>query len=403
MYGLVDIGWGSHKTQNLSGSVSLKSSGLMDGNHAGNRIGFRGTEDLGGGLRAEFLLEQGISPTSADGYNKRVNNGFHQVDGNTSYTTNNNRHSYLGLSKQGMGTVRLGFQYTNSYDLVAFNGLSASEFQGGNFHNGSTLVAGTTLSTHVNGTRANAITYISPTFNGVTVKAQFGQGAGRQSIESTIPAAGTAAGNGTTGGTNGFAKNNNKFWSLMGQYAQGPIYVGAVYSKADLETNVGASPLTTLAAPYGGTSPVTQNAFGAVSAVTNTLNGSRPQTSWHVGGSYDFGVARVTYVGSQNEGASTTAVSLTTKSEVRANQYTVYVPFGAATFFASMGDIKRTTGATVNNKIEGTAFGVRYALSKRTLAYVFTGSEKDKNVTTASPSTHNYKDSKTVVGIAHSF
>ena len=36
----------------------------MDGANAGSRIGFRGTEDLGGGMKAHFVTEQGISPTN---------------------------------------------------------------------------------------------------------------------------------------------------------------------------------------------------------------------------------------------------------------------------------------------------------------------------------------------------
>ncbi|MCE2880303.1 MAG: porin [Comamonadaceae bacterium] len=402
MFGVADIGWMSHKTTNTSGSVSIKSSGIADGNNAGSRIGFRGVEDLGGGLSASFHLEQGISPTSADGYNKRVNSSFHQVDGNTSYTTNNNRQTFLGLSSKDLGTVRVGFQYTNSYDLVAFNGLSASEFQGGNFQNGTTLVAGTSLSTHANGSRANAITYMSNNMGGFTVKAQYGQGSGRQTFESTVPATtSSTTGAGSTGGTNGIAKANNDYWSLMGQYAQGPIYVAAAYSKSDQQNEAGAAPPAAVAAPYTGTGRIGQNAFGAVSSITAPTNtGSRPQTSLHIGASYDFGVAKVSYVGSTNEGAAT---SSTTKSEVKANQFTVFVPFGAATFFASTGNAKKTTGATVDNKVEGSAFGVRYNLSKRTTAYAFTGSEKDKNVTTASTTAHNYKDSKTVVGVSHSF
>jgi predicted porin len=46
---------------------------------------------------------------------------------------------------------------------------------------------------------------------------------------------------------------------------------------------------------------------------------------------------------------------------------------------------------------------VNYNMSKRTVAYVYTGTEKDKNVTAVSATAANYKDTKSVVGLRHSF
>jgi len=51
LYGVLDIGYGSQTTEQratATGTAQLKSRGVMDGANAGNRIGFRGTEDLGG-------------------------------------------------------------------------------------------------------------------------------------------------------------------------------------------------------------------------------------------------------------------------------------------------------------------------------------------------------------------
>jgi predicted porin len=394
MYGNIDVGFGSHKTTNLDGTVATKSSGVMDGSFAGSRIGFRGTEDLGGGLKANFVIEQGIAPTAADGFNKRTGSAGHQVDGVSTYSTGNNRQSYVGAAG-GFGEVRAGYQYTNSYDVVAFNGFSVSEFQGGNFQNGTT-VAGSSVSLHANGTRANAITYISPSFSGLTVKAQFGQGTGRQTMEHNGAATTTAA-----GGLNGYTANNNTFTSLMAAFTQGPVGAAVSYSKANLKTVAGAAPSSSLASPYTGTAITTQNAFGAVSAVTAPTNtGDRPQSAWNYGVSYDLGVAKLSYTGGKVEGAST---SSTTETVTKANQISVKVPFGAADLVASTGSAKRTTGTTLNNDVKGTFIGVNYNLSKRTVAYVYTGTEKDKAVTSASTTAANYKDTKSVVGLRHAF
>jgi predicted porin len=284
---------------------------------------------------------------------------------------------------------------------VAFNGLSPSEFQGGNFQNGTNVMTGASApSLHAAGSRANAITYMSNNMGGFTVKAQYGSGVGRETFESTAAAATSSTGVNTAGGFNGTAKANAKYMSLMGQYAQGPIYVGAAYTKATLQNEAGAVPPGNIAAPYTGAVVTSVNAFGAVGAVTAPVNTTaRGITGTQIGASYDFGMAKVSYVGGQLKGPRATSM---TSDTVKANQYAITVPVGAAVLFASTGNLRRTTGATTDADVKGSAFGVRYNLSKRTTAYAFSGSEKNKAVVT-STNAINYKDSKTVVGVSHSF
>jgi predicted porin len=344
---------------------------------------------LGGGLKANFVIEQGISPTSADGFNKRVSNGNHQVDNTTAYTTGNSRQMYAGASG-GFGEVRVGFQYTNSYDLVAFNDLSRSEFHGGVFQNGTSSL--NTVSAHANGTRANAITYISPAFSNVTIKAQIGQGAGRATMEDNSAA-----------GVNGYKANNNAYTSLMAAYAKGPVFLAGAYSKSDAKQEAGAA--AAAVAPYSGTLVSTTNAFGAVSAVTAPTNTTeRPTTAMTYGGSYDLGMAKLSFTMARVESTPATGtVAAPADFVVKSRQYSVRVPVGAFELIGSTGGIKKNTGATINNDFVGTFYGVNYNLSKRTVAYVYSGTEKDKNVTTASTTAANYKDTKSVVGLRHSF
>ena len=80
-----------------------------------------------------------------------------------------------------------------------------------------------------------------------------------------------------------------------------------------------------------------------------------------------------------------------------------FLAFGAAELVASTGDAKKTTGTTLNNDVKGSFIGVNYNLSKRTVAYVYTGTEKDKAVTAVSTTAANYKDTKSVVGLRHQF
>lgn len=60
LYGVVDMFYNSAK----SGSTSYNR--MMDGGHSASRPGFRGSEDLGGGLRLNLVMEGGVDgPTGA--------------------------------------------------------------------------------------------------------------------------------------------------------------------------------------------------------------------------------------------------------------------------------------------------------------------------------------------------
>jgi predicted porin len=67
---------------------------------ATSRLGFRGTEDLGGGLKAEFQLESKLAPS----------NGMVGADSANATQSNVmfNRESWVGLSSTNFGSIRLG-------------------------------------------------------------------------------------------------------------------------------------------------------------------------------------------------------------------------------------------------------------------------------------------------------
>lgn len=61
IYGTTDLAL----TRSTSGNTT--TTGLKEGGHTASRIGFRGTEDLGGGLDAHFVLEAGYDPATGAG------------------------------------------------------------------------------------------------------------------------------------------------------------------------------------------------------------------------------------------------------------------------------------------------------------------------------------------------
>ena len=385
LYGLADIGYGTHKTTGNEGR-SIKSKGVMDGANAGSRIGFRGTEDLGGGLRAEFLVEQGISPTNDELFGVRTAAAGHQVDGFSAagsaaalsgaaggYSIGTNRQTYVGVIS-GMGTVRIGYQYTNLYELGTLSGYAL----------GSEGVPGADKAhLHANGvmggTRANAITYISPSFSGLTVRAQFGSGsAGRDTYESSAANA-----------ASGLSVDKAVRTSIMAKYDAGKLSAAIAFTDNKIsQTRPGGA----------GTAVNVYNASAATTAIANTLERANKLTQ--IGASYDFGIAKVGLTINDGEAGSGSNTQI---SSYKANNLSVTVPFGALVPFASMGKAKTTNDTTgvVSEDYKMTQYGARYLLSKRTTAYVMVGTTK--NNAPAAVSTGFTKDSKSVVGIAHSF
>jgi len=99
LYGLIDAGIAYTNNVGGSGKVALAS-----GNISGSRFGLRGAEDLGDGLKAIFVLENGFN----------VNNG--QLGQNSRMF---GRQAYVGLSSDRFGTFTMGRQYDDLVDFVS--------------------------------------------------------------------------------------------------------------------------------------------------------------------------------------------------------------------------------------------------------------------------------------------
>lgn len=121
---------------------------LQSGQQSGNRLGFRGTEALGGGLSAIFTLESGFN-----------------IDDGTLVSSNVlfSRQAWVGLSG-GFGSVKLGRQQTPLYDAQ----LAVDPF-GINLAGGMQRVFGSGLYGTDPLFRAdNTIMYATPDFAGFT-------------------------------------------------------------------------------------------------------------------------------------------------------------------------------------------------------------------------------------------
>ncbi len=97
IYGIVDMGY-TWRDDNIGKGIDARS-GIDSGISAGSRLGFKGSEDLGNGLKAGFVLEQGFN----------ADTGRSAQDSRTF-----GRQAFASLSG-GFGTVALGRQYTPSH------------------------------------------------------------------------------------------------------------------------------------------------------------------------------------------------------------------------------------------------------------------------------------------------
>ncbi|ODV41167.1 hypothetical protein AWV79_00680 [Cupriavidus sp. UYMMa02A] len=77
---------------------------MNSGGVSGSRWGLRGTEDLGGGLKALFVLESGFN----------LDTGTMQQGGRLF-----GRQAYVGVQRAGIGQLSLGRQYTSMFEALA--------------------------------------------------------------------------------------------------------------------------------------------------------------------------------------------------------------------------------------------------------------------------------------------
>ena len=151
LFGVADIGVGYVKNSGGDSNYGLTNGGL-----ATSRLGFRGVEDLGGGLKAGFWLEGGLT-----------------LDDGTSSGFNFKRRSTISLMGN-FGEVRLGRDLTAGYKTVLNYDLFGQVGMG-SFLGTSNNLYGTTGD--ADGQRAsNLIAYFTPNIAGFSGGLQYGFG-----------------------------------------------------------------------------------------------------------------------------------------------------------------------------------------------------------------------------------
>jgi len=329
LYGIIDDGINYTSNVQTAPGQGHNLVNLSFGVLQGSRWGLRGTEDLGGGLSAVFVLENAFDE----------NTGALKTGG-----LEFGRQAYVGMSSDTFGGVTLGRQYDSVVDYVG--PLEAGDQWGGYIaaHPGD-------MDNFNNAYRTdNTVKYTSANYSGL----KFG---GTYSF-------GGVAGNFTS----------NQTWSLGAAYHNGPLALGIGYLNARTPAHAGGlfGNNTTTSTPSAVTTPVYS---GFTSANTYQVMGA--------GGAYTFGAATLgaTYsnIRFMNLGAVASLnksgyVGTATFNNAEINfkyQMTAALLVGAAFDYTNGSDVNEANGTThPGARYYQGELGADYFLSKRTDVYL---------------------------------
>lgn len=323
--GTFDPSIANSKTTYLGGSVT--NNFVRNNSQGTSQITFKGVEDLGGGLKASFLLENdfdtrydangpmGVTSTGSKGNNLGFGGG----------------EQYLAL-EGGFGKVAIGAANTPTLDVQASRQPFSTKIGGG--FNG---VLGTG---HVR--QNNSLVYTSPVFSGFKVSAAYAFKQNSNAFGTAVLAADNFSGLSTS--QTSTVAEIRAITDLGLSYANGPIAAGLS--------------IWTRAASTGADDKNTQTNLFA---------------------SYDFGVAKIIggYVKEKTNGNALDATGMNVAA---------VVPLSAnLNLLANYAKLDSKLATNLDKKIA--AVGVKYTLSKTTSVYARYVDEKNENVTSASSAT----------------
>lgn len=337
--GLVDAGY------RWTDAKGVKTNGVNGTGNAGTTVmTIAGSEDLGGGLKANFQLQ--ITPDFVNGGGVAGTNVTNSGTGLVS----NAQQAFVGVSGN-FGEVQAGRVNSNALDAWGVGSVFGTALGSGYGSNGniytrySASAAGTTAATAMSApTRFNgAVRYISPVFNGFSGSLL------------VVPKG---------------ASNDVQAVTDFGlKYANGPLTV--MYANQEIK-QYGAPAVSFTTGYAAGLTTGTSNKLNALSA------------NYVIG---DGAVYGATWTEKQN-----TTAAVDARGYMLGGKYAI----GATTLLASLGRNDDRTSANADKKIYG--LGADYNLSKRSKLFArYENRVADTSVTT------NQTTKVTSVGIMHTF
>lgn len=386
VYGILDVGYIGTNTRSPASSTTAggpittpankqSSNTLGQSAESTSRIGFKGTEDLGGGTNAFFTAEFQLYPQDGSLSGSAASSITTGTTAN-SYGGLQNRQTFVGLSKKGIGQAAIGTQYTPIHVAVGKtdpgqqNNMVGSVIYPAN-GSGTTTGAYTVRSN-------NAVTAQTEVISGFQASAMYAI----NNVDRTQYGTGTttAATSATIGGS-----TNNTGWGLGLNYTWNKLFATANYQSFKNENNAAPAAIPAGANNYG--SNVTDN-----------------QT--YVAATYDFGILKA-YAGWVNRKATSGLNS--NNYAKRSGQQIGVRSFITPTIegWANIGNGRYTSygenSPTAN--FNSWQLGANYLLSKRTNLYAIYGSTATSSTSVAPfyPNGTAAGASQYALGVRHTF
>ena len=385
VYGIMDLGYygtNASTSSQAAGTLKTQTSRITNGNESTSRLGFKGTEDLGGGTSAFFTIEMGLTPadSSVTGYNTAVTTFSQTSDKGGSAI--DNRQSFVGLKKNGIGQVSLGRQYTLTYAEQAGTSPTANVTQVGSVLYPSGGTAGLNSDASMTLRASNAIIATTDNFKGFTVSGMYVANNANASQNSNL-------GSGNTN-WNGWGLGTNYTWnklyltynyqSFKTQYSTGVLSAAAV-----LDAGQQATAATTIAA--------------GTTAMWSAQNTSDKQQ--YAGATYDFGIlkAYAGWSGRKVQDSLTTYQINRNAQQIGVRSY--ITPVVEAWAAIGNGNIKDSTTGTAH--FSAWQLGSNYYLSKRTNLYAIYGYSQTTNVASTATGIQSATANGYSLGLRHTF
>ncbi len=377
VYGILDMGYSNKSTSTPSaipaGTAKTNTSAFASDMEQSSRLGFKGSEDLGGGRQAVFTIETGLTPAGSQ------------------MSTLNNRQSFVGVHQNGLGQAALGTQYTPIHIAFAATDPGQNNNTVGNVVRPTAGTDGgqSAASSAYTISTTNTLTAQSDDFAGFKFNAQYTLN-GKNATQSGNNTGVTGATNGGTTNFTGYGLGVNYTWNKL-------FATAAWQSFKNLDSNGVATTIT----PASVGSPGTTWSETTVPNVTDN--------QFYAGATYDFGILKAygNYINRKATGAlnSNNYASRTAEQiGVRSFITSTIEAWGSAGLgrYTSYG----AGSPTVN--FNAWQLGSNYWLSKRTNLYAIYGQTLTSQASGATAAVNlnaggGAKASQMALGVRHTF